>query len=70
MLPEMGPPDTVIFEFPRDDPSWELEMAEFQKDIELHRTPTPGLKEGIHALEIVEEIYRKNRGLVAIAKAG
>jgi hypothetical protein len=45
-------------------------MAEFQKDIELHRTPTPGLKEGIHALEIVEEIYRKNRGLVAIAKAG
>ena len=70
MLPEMGPPDTVIFDFPRDDPSWELEMAEFHKDIELHRTPTPGLKEGIHALEIVEEIYRKNRGLVAIANAG
>jgi predicted dehydrogenase len=70
MRPEMGPPDTVIFEFPRDDPSWELEMAEFQKDIELHRTPTPGLKEGIHALEIVEEIHRKNRGLVSIAKAG
>jgi len=70
MRPEMGPPDTVIFEFPLEDPSWELEMADFQKDIELHRTPTPGLKEGIHALEIVEEIYRKNRGLVAIAKAG
>lgn len=60
MRPEMGPPDTVIFEFPGDDSSWGKELAEFQDDIVLQRTPSPGLEEAARALEVVEEIYRKN----------
>ena len=28
MLPEMGPPETVIYEFPRGDKSWEAEFKE------------------------------------------
>jgi predicted dehydrogenase len=60
MRPEMGPPDTLTFEFPGEDPSWELELAELQQDIALRRTPTPGLTEAIRALEVVEEVYRKN----------
>jgi predicted dehydrogenase len=57
MLPEMGPPDTTIFEYPRGDDSWRLEMAEFIEDIRLGRTPRPGLSEGLATLRIVEAIY-------------
>lgn len=61
MLPEMGPPDTVIYEYPRGDESWKLEMAEFFDDIYLRRTPIPGLKEAKAALSVVEKLYGKNR---------
>ncbi len=59
MLPEMGPPETTIFEYPRGDQSWLIEMQEFEKDISEDRTVKPGLPEAIHAIEIVEKIYRK-----------
>jgi len=57
MLPEMGPPETVIYEYPRPDQSWKLEMLEFFEDIKLNRAPVPGLKEAKAALTIVENIY-------------
>jgi predicted dehydrogenase len=57
MLPQMGPPDTTIWEFPRGDESWKLEMTEFFEDIRLRRTPVPGLKEARAALAVVEKIY-------------
>jgi predicted dehydrogenase len=57
MLPQMGPPETTIWEFPRGDESWKLEMAEFFEDINLKRTPVPGLKEAKAALTVVEKIY-------------
>jgi predicted dehydrogenase len=60
MLPEMGPPETVIYEFPRTDTSWALELEEFLEDIRLARTPVPGPKEGRRTLQIVEDIYRKS----------
>ena len=60
MLPEMGPPETVIYEFPRGDDSWALELNEFIEDIRLRRPPSPGLAEGKRTLEIVEQIYRKS----------
>lgn len=58
MLPEMGPPETVIYEFPRGDESWKVEMNEFLEDIRAGRTPNPGLKEGKAVLKIVEEVYQ------------
>jgi predicted dehydrogenase len=57
MLPEMGPPETVIYEFPRGDQSWKLEMEAFFEDVRLRRTPVPGLKEAKAALQVVEKIY-------------
>lgn len=60
MLPEMGPPDTTVFEYPRGDQSWALEIEAFIDDIRTGREPSPGLAEGIRTLEIVEEIYRKS----------
>jgi hypothetical protein len=55
----MGPPETTIWEFPRGDESWKIEMAEFFEDIKLKRTPVPGLKEAKAALAVVEKIYQK-----------
>jgi len=61
MLPQMGPPETTVWEYPRGDESWKIEMAEFAEDIRLKRTPVPGLKEAIAALVVVEKIYGKGK---------
>jgi|SRR5688572_19900705 len=58
MLPQMGPPETTIWEYPPGDHSWALELAAFIEDIRTRRTPRPGLAEGIGTLDIVEQIYR------------
>ena len=60
MLPQMGPPETTVFEFPAADDSWAAETRAFAEDIRLNREPSPGLTESIRTLEIVEEIYRKS----------
>ncbi len=60
MLPEMGPPETTAFEYPRGDNSWADETRAFIDDIRANREPAPGLAEGIRTLEIVEEIYRRS----------
>ena len=60
MLPQMGPPDTTVFDYPQGDESWKLEMMEFIDDIKLNREPSPGLTEGIKTLEVVEAIYKKS----------
>ena len=57
MLPQMGPPETTVFEFPGADDSWAVETRAFVDDIRLGREPAPGLTEGIRTLEIVEAIY-------------
>jgi predicted dehydrogenase len=57
MLPEMGPPETTIWEYPGGDKSWDLELSAFETDIRTGREVSPGLREGIRTLEIVEEVY-------------
>ncbi len=60
MLPEMGPPDTTIFEYPMTDQSWAIEFAEFLEDIRLQRRPRPGLRDAFETLNIVNTIYGKS----------
>ena len=57
MLPEMGPPETTAWEYPRGDDSWRLEIAEFFTDIRTGREPQPGLREARAALAVVERIH-------------
>jgi predicted dehydrogenase len=57
MLPEMGPPETTTWEYPRGDSSWALEFAAFVDDIRLARDPDPGLPAARAALRVVERIY-------------
>ena len=59
MLPQMGPPETSVWEFPGEDNSWKIEMQEFFEDIRLKRTPEPGLKEAKAVLQVVERIYAR-----------
>lgn len=59
MRPELGPPDTTIYEFPMQDNSWEREFREFLEDIRLNREPSPGMRDAKAALSIVGELYRK-----------
>ena len=58
MTPEMGPPETTIWEYPGADRSWDVEFAEFLDDIRLKRQPAAGLADARAALRIVETIYR------------
>src|SRR5204862_5371210 len=60
MLPEMGPPETVAWEYPRGDQSWALEFAEWVDDIRLGREPSAGLGDARASLAIVEEVYRQS----------
>jgi len=60
MLPQMGPPLTTSWEFPRGDNSWELEMDDFYEDVCKNRDPSPGLEDAIAALKIINQIYRES----------
>ena len=60
MLPQMGPPETTIWEYPRGDASWALETAAFLEDIRLGRAPSPGLPDALAALEVVAAVYSQS----------
>ncbi len=61
MLPQMGPPETTMWEYPMADTSWEVEFAEFVEDIRLGRKPAASLSDAQAALQIVERIYQVSR---------
>ncbi len=61
MLPQMGPPETTMWEYPMADDSWSVELAEFLEDIRLRRPPAAGLRDAIAALQVVERIYDGSR---------
>jgi predicted dehydrogenase len=60
MKPEMGIPDTKVYEFPGADESWKIEMTKFEEDIQSKLKPDAGLAEARAALQIVETIYEKS----------
>lgn len=60
MLPEMGPPETTIWEYVRGDSSWDVEFKEFLNDIRARRIPSANLVDALRSLEIVESVYRES----------
>jgi predicted dehydrogenase len=60
MLPQMGPPETAIWEYPMEDKSWQWEFMEFLEDIRCGRTPSANLTDALAALAITEKIYRES----------
>jgi predicted dehydrogenase len=57
MRPEMGPPDTTIWEYPRGDDSWACELRLLEEDARQQRTPDAGLAEALAAMLVVEAVY-------------
>ncbi len=63
MKPEMGPPETTIWEYPGEDLSWKVELEAFKKAVEAKHPAPIGLRDAHAALTIVHHVY-------AAAKAG
>jgi predicted dehydrogenase len=57
----MGPPETVIHEYPGTDQSWALEFADFVACVETGSTPCGGLDDALRALSVVDTIYESNK---------
>ena len=60
MLPQMGPPETMAWEYPMLDNSWDVEMEAFYQDISLNRQPEPGLGDAVAVLDVVAKIYERS----------
>lgn len=60
MLPEMGPPETLTYEYPFPDRSWQREVEAFMEDIRLARPSNPGPRDAAVILGIVKSIYRNS----------
>jgi hypothetical protein len=61
MLPEMGPPETTIFEYPFPDQSFSDEFANFIAAIEGRASIIGNLDDAIANLEIVQSVYDRTR---------
>jgi predicted dehydrogenase len=59
MLPQMGPPETTIWEYPFPDSSWELEFNDFIHSIEQGKEPAGNINDAKEALEIVQAVYHQ-----------
>jgi predicted dehydrogenase len=57
MRPEMGPPDTLIYEYPAADPSWATEWADFALAVKGATRPCGDVVDALEALRVVDRIY-------------
>jgi predicted dehydrogenase len=55
--PELGPPETTIWEFPGEDSSWEAEFREFVCAAEEGKSAKTSLRDALAALEVVDRVY-------------
>jgi predicted dehydrogenase len=58
MLPQMGPPETTIWEYPGEDSSWRAEFEHLIGCIHDRRAPEGTLEDALAALDVVEQLYR------------
>jgi predicted dehydrogenase len=58
MLPQMGPPETTIWEYPGNDQSWALEFEYFAECVRNGHEPQGNLRDAHAALKIVQELYQ------------
>ena len=61
MLPQMGPPETTVFDYPGEDQSWRAEFDDFVAAVNDGRRPCGDIADAVANLAIVDEIYRKYR---------
>jgi predicted dehydrogenase len=59
MLPQMGPPETQIWQYPFPDSSWEMEITEFITAICERRHPIGDVREAMKTLSIIDRLYER-----------
>ncbi len=57
MLPQMGPPETTIFEYPGEDRSWHAEWAHTLACIKEKRQPSGNLEDALATLRVIGKLY-------------
>ncbi len=63
MKPQMGPPETTIWEYPGEDSSWRDEFVHFVECIQSGIAPAGNLDDALAALEVVGKVYRSAEAL-------
>lgn len=61
MLPEMGPPETTRWEWPFQDHSWELEVADFVDAIARNCRPIGDIIDAISTMTVINRVYQEAR---------
>ncbi len=61
MLPQMGPPETTIWQFPFADRSWALEMDELIAAIRENRRPMGDAWDAVENLKIIGRLYKEHQ---------
>lgn len=61
MKPEMGPPDTLIYEYPGPDLSWKLELTQFLQNIQASSDDQLSLASTHHVLSVIEQVYQAHQ---------
>jgi predicted dehydrogenase len=59
MLPQMGPPETTIWEYPFPDASWDLEFQDFEQALKEGRRPLGDIEDAYAMLQIVDRVYQR-----------
>jgi predicted dehydrogenase len=59
MSPQMGPPQTTIWQYPFPDMSWNLEMEELLAAISENRSPLGDIGDALANLRLVDEFYQQ-----------
>lgn len=57
MLPQMGPPETTIFEYPGEDRSWHAEWAHTVACINEREQPSGNMDDALATLRVVGKLY-------------
>ncbi len=62
MLPQMGPPETTIWEYPGEDGSWAAEFRDFEAAVAGTRGTGATLDDAVAALDVVAAVYAQSPG--------
>jgi predicted dehydrogenase len=60
VAPQMGIPESTIFEFPGEDVSWRDEFEAFAETIESGKAMTASLCDALATLEVVQAVYQES----------
>jgi predicted dehydrogenase len=67
MLPQMGPPETTIWEYPGEDGSWVAEFRDFERAIAGGAANGATLEDAGAALDVVAAVYAQSAGVKRLA---